>query len=206
MRSFSNTALLAAFAASVSACAGEVDESGQDRLASAPRYSKDSKILVVGAGPSGLTAALTLGDLGYKNVQIYERESTVGGKVQSLVLPAPISLSVEFGAVFVSDDYTLIRDELARDRYGYTMDGVDPPDAEGSWDIRKYTTPRYIWEGGSEAAGGAPYDFEDFLEKMEPNAAKREAAKTAYAAFLAEFEPYYGDDVINDNQGLAGLP
>ncbi len=65
--------------------------------------SKSRRIAVVGAGPSGLTAASTLKELGYKNVTVFEKESRVGGKVYSYRSPVG---TTELGAVFASPDYT----------------------------------------------------------------------------------------------------
>jgi hypothetical protein len=44
---------------------------------------KNLKIAVIGAGASGLTAAYTLKESGYKNVTVFEREATAGGKICS---------------------------------------------------------------------------------------------------------------------------
>ncbi|AKF11054.1 flavin monoamine oxidase family protein [Sandaracinus amylolyticus] len=71
------------------------------------------RIAVVGAGPSGLTAAQTLRDLGYRNVTVFEREDRVGGKVHSLRAGGRVT---ELGAVFASPDYHHVLG-LA-DRYG----------------------------------------------------------------------------------------
>lgn len=42
--------------------------------------SKDARILVAGAGPSGLAAALELQRLGYTRVEVFEQASSAGGK------------------------------------------------------------------------------------------------------------------------------
>jgi protoporphyrinogen/coproporphyrinogen III oxidase len=74
---------------------------------------KSLRIAVVGAGPSGLTAADTLTSLGYQNVTVFEKNNRVGGKVYSLHNGAAVS---ELGAVFASPDYKLVLG-LA-DKYG----------------------------------------------------------------------------------------
>jgi cyclopropane-fatty-acyl-phospholipid synthase len=55
--------------------------------ASAPREKrapiplpKDARIAVIGAGPSGLSSALELRRLGYRNVVVFEKEAEAGGK------------------------------------------------------------------------------------------------------------------------------
>jgi oxygen-dependent protoporphyrinogen oxidase len=68
---------------------------------------KSHKIAIVGAGPSGLTAADTLRARGYTNVTVFEREAQVGGKVNTL---RTAQGNTELGAVFASPDYTLTLD------------------------------------------------------------------------------------------------
>jgi oxygen-dependent protoporphyrinogen oxidase len=68
---------------------------------------KNTRIAIIGAGPSGLTAADTLQDLGYKKVTIFEKNDRVGGKVWSPNLGGNVA---EMGAVFASSDYTLVLD------------------------------------------------------------------------------------------------
>jgi len=48
------------------------------------RKNKDTRICIIGAGASGLTAAETLKALGYENVTILEKESFAGGKCRSI--------------------------------------------------------------------------------------------------------------------------
>jgi predicted NAD/FAD-dependent oxidoreductase len=67
--------------------------------------SKSRRIAVVGAGPSGLTAADTLKQLGYGRVTVFEKNDRVGGKVNSLRVGGNVS---ELGAVFASPDYTKV--------------------------------------------------------------------------------------------------
>jgi hypothetical protein len=74
---------------------------------------KSLRIAVVGAGPSGLTAADTLQRLGYQNVTVFEKNERVGGKVYSYRSGGTVT---ELGAVFASPDYSLVLG-LA-DKYG----------------------------------------------------------------------------------------
>ncbi len=67
---------------------------------------KNLKIAIVGAGASGLTAAHTLKNLGYKNVNIFERDAEVGGKVHSYNYKGK---AIEIGAVhFDATDYPTV--------------------------------------------------------------------------------------------------
>jgi hypothetical protein len=92
---------------SLSACGSTPTESVGSTQASSlllAEPSKSLRIAVVGAGPSGLTAADTLNSLGYQNVTVFEKNNRVGGKVYSV--PSPAGGFVELGAVFASADYT----------------------------------------------------------------------------------------------------
>jgi hypothetical protein len=81
---------------------------------------KTLRIAVVGAGPSGLTAADTLQQEGYTNVTVFEKNNRVGGKVYSYRNGSQVS---ELGAVFASPDYKLVLG-LA-DKYGIPYQAYD---------------------------------------------------------------------------------
>jgi predicted NAD/FAD-dependent oxidoreductase len=123
---------------------------------------KDLRIAVVGAGPSGLTAADTLRQLGYRKVTVFEANDQVGGKVRSLRRGGAVS---ELGAVFASSDYTLVLG-LA-DRYGIPY--VSYGNAQAILDERgeKHTTESFLT---------SRYDTAEIL-----------AATVHYAAALARF-------------------
>jgi predicted NAD/FAD-dependent oxidoreductase len=89
-------------------CGGAVvDGDGSTSEALGFRGRKNARIAVVGAGPSGLTAAYQLKQLGYQNVTVLEKNNYIGGKVLSLHQG---TRTTELGAVFASPDYTLILD------------------------------------------------------------------------------------------------
>jgi hypothetical protein len=75
--------------------------------------AKDSRIAIIGAGASGLTAAYTLRQLGYNNVVVYEKDPRVGGKVYSVPQADQI---FEVGAFWAGKGYPVV-DELAQ-KYG----------------------------------------------------------------------------------------
>ena len=52
------------------------------------------KIIIIGAGPTGLGAAYRLKELGYTNFHVYERSPHIGVVVPSFLLSVPMSLSV----------------------------------------------------------------------------------------------------------------
>jgi phytoene dehydrogenase-like protein len=49
-----------------------------------PFLPENTRIGIVGAGPSGLSAAYALTRLGYKNVTVLEKHHTVGGMCESV--------------------------------------------------------------------------------------------------------------------------
>lgn len=84
---------------------GAPESEGSTSAEQAYKARKGARIAVVGAGPSGLTAAYTLQQLGYNNVTVFEKSPQVGGKVLSYNNGTSIT---ELGAVFASQDYYLI--------------------------------------------------------------------------------------------------
>ncbi|NDI85586.1 protoporphyrinogen/coproporphyrinogen oxidase [Undibacterium crateris] len=62
-------------------------------------------IAIIGAGPSGLSAADTLRQLGYRHITIFEKNQRVGGKVHSVSSAAGV---VELGAVLASAECELV--------------------------------------------------------------------------------------------------
>lgn len=49
-----------------------------------PSFPENIRIGIVGAGPSGLSAAYALARLGYKNITVLEKHHTVGGMCESV--------------------------------------------------------------------------------------------------------------------------
>lgn len=58
-------------------------------------FSMDKKIIIVGAGPSGVAAATRLVSKGFKNVTILEAENRIGGRVNTVPFGANV---VDLGA------------------------------------------------------------------------------------------------------------
>lgn len=73
-----------------------------------PRRLTD-KIAIVGAGPSGIHMALLLKQKGFKNVEILEKTSRIGGKSHSIGHKGAVH---EMGTVYISPDYTSIHELL----------------------------------------------------------------------------------------------
>jgi hypothetical protein len=123
---------------------------------------KSLRIAVVGAGPSGLTAADTLKGLGYQNVTVFEKNNRVGGKVLSYHSGSSV---FELGAVFASPDYTLTLG-LA-DKYGIPY--------------KAYSTDQEILD-----EHGVKHSPQDFLTSRY-NTLQILGATVAYTAALARF-------------------
>lgn len=49
-----------------------------------PRFPIKTRIGIIGAGPSGLSAAYALSKLGYSNVTVLEKNQSVGGMCESV--------------------------------------------------------------------------------------------------------------------------
>lgn len=49
-----------------------------------PSLPVNTRIGIIGAGPSGISAAYALSRLGYKNVTVVEKHHTVGGMCESV--------------------------------------------------------------------------------------------------------------------------
>jgi len=71
------------------------------------RMNKETRICIIGAGASGLTAAETLKALGYENVTILERENFAGGKCRSIEYDGR---SYELGAGIVAANNRTVLD------------------------------------------------------------------------------------------------
>src|ERR1043166_8539223 len=106
MKRIFTAAALFAFTSALTACAGDF-ETGAPGAAETPFALGNSnmRIAIVGAGPSGLTAAHELATLGSTTPTVFEKEGDVGDKVNTLDL---LGQKVELGAVFVSDDYVVV--------------------------------------------------------------------------------------------------
>ncbi len=62
--------------------------------------NKNAKIVIVGAGISGISSAILLQILGYTNITIIDKESYIGGKAHSIHIN---NESIETGAVFITE-------------------------------------------------------------------------------------------------------
>ena len=147
-------------------------------LEAQPSGASDLRIAIVGAGASGLTAAHTLKELGYRNVTVFEKESDVGGKIQSLRVG---ELRAELGAVFTSPDYRLTLD-LA-DRFGVPY--------------VRYDVPRYVLDGS-----GHKRTFQEFLVARYTPAEIARAIEN-YALVLQRFPQINQDGFANLPADLA---
>jgi oxygen-dependent protoporphyrinogen oxidase len=154
---------------------GGPDEASDSLQATIQIANPNLRIAVVGAGPSGLTAAYTLKGLGYDNVTIYEKESAVGGKVKSLVVS---DVRAELGAVFASPDYDTV------------LDIADDPGIQQPYVV--YDNPRFILDDDN-----VKRTFSQFLlRRYTP--AQIGAATLAYANVLATYPEI-------DQDGFVGI-
>lgn len=85
------------------------------------RQPRDLRVAVVGAGAAGLSAALALRDLGYKNVTVFEAASQVGGKADSLEFEGR---NYDLGAILVMPDFKTIKGLADRFKVPYRDSGM----------------------------------------------------------------------------------
>jgi oxygen-dependent protoporphyrinogen oxidase len=97
------------------------------------------RVAVIGAGPSGLTAAHTLAALGYTDVTVFESEDRVGGKVKSVTHEGR---TFELGAYVVTEAYETVLSLVE----------------ENNLELRE-APPRYV----VDMETGRTRDFGDFL-------------------------------------------
>jgi len=95
--------------------------------AAAPRGS--ARVAIVGAGISGLTAALTLADQGIPSV-IFESSERIGGRMHSNTTTWTNAMTSEWCGEFVNFNHWTIR-ALAR-RFGFALQDVTAADPTGS--------------------------------------------------------------------------
>ncbi|KAM0013820.1 putative dihydropyrimidine dehydrogenase (NADP(+)) [Helianthus debilis subsp. tardiflorus] len=63
----------------------EIGEAIEDKFAKVhPRFETNTRIGIIGGGPSGLSAAYALCKLGYSNVTVLEKHHSVGGMCESI--------------------------------------------------------------------------------------------------------------------------
>ena len=79
---------------------------------------RSQRIAIIGAGPSGLTAAHNLRQLGYSHVTVFEKNADVGGKVLTTFYQGR---PYELGAIIANHDYTTVM-ALAKE-YNQTVSG-----------------------------------------------------------------------------------
>jgi hypothetical protein len=113
---------------------------GTRQSGDAPR---DLRVAVVGAGAAGLSAALALRDLGYKNVTVFEASSQVGGKADSLEFEGR---KYDLGAILVMPDFKTIMGLADRFKVPYGDPGMKylvSQDDGSLVDIMKFPVQQY---------------------------------------------------------------
>ena len=115
-----------------------------------PQIERSARILILGAGPGGLSAAHYLRRQGYQNVTIFEKLGRVGGLCRSITED---NQSFDLGALVISPAYREIR-RLAR-RVGARLERVEGAAAfriDDGGESTPYHRMLYYLAGGSSAA------------------------------------------------------
>lgn len=116
------------------------------------KIDRDARILILGAGPGGLTAAHYLRRHGYKNVTVFEKLGRVGGLCCSITED---NQAFDLGAVMTSPDYREVH-RLAR-RVGVRVDklygiAAFSPDRVGQSAAPYHRLLDYVASGSTFAA------------------------------------------------------
>jgi len=151
----------------------------------------DARIGIVGAGPSGLTAAHYLAEAGYEDIILFEKRTRVGGKCESIVIDGQV---YEMGAVFGAPNYEVIRNLASRV-------GLE----EGSCTASHFYTPQgrrrslYAWHR-------LPFLLWQLLARLAWLSAHK--YYDIYQPGLAGIHPdlYENFEAFADRHGLADLP
>jgi len=93
----------------------------QPRVQAALPSRKDALIVILGAGPSGLLAAIQLRALGYTSVKLLEQSNRYAGKTHSLQVPDEKGTTIcELGTCYMSPAYDDMIDSFRKFRVGTT--------------------------------------------------------------------------------------
>ena len=195
--------------------------------------STDAKIIILGAGMSGITAAKTLHDHGYTNIQILEGSDRVGGRIKAnemsgftlevgaqwiygLGLNPVAKLAERFGLNFAEyeDTWTF------RDKYGNDL--TDEGDKEyelyaeasgrlenSSRKLRYYNNGDFTSQAGLRIYGWDPIntitETVGFFEKDFEEGIESAAASGIYSSSSNVFREHQNDELhlVNDVRGFS---
>lgn len=77
---------------------------------------KTSKVAIIGAGVSGISAAIKLIEAGFENVTIFEASSRIGGRINSISFGSGGSM-IDLGAQWISGENTVFH--LMKDHFEF---------------------------------------------------------------------------------------
>lgn len=83
---------------------------------------KTSKIVIIGAGASGISAAVKLIENGFENVSILEASARIGGRINSVSFGSGGSM-IDLGAQWVSGENSVFH--LMKDKFDFGDTGVN---------------------------------------------------------------------------------
>jgi len=156
--------LVGAAALTLSACSDGASPSATTATTTArPDGASARRVVVVGAGLAGLTAALDLVDAGW-DVVVLEARSRVGGRVHTVRRPFSDGVHAEAGGESIDDDHDRL---LAMLRRFHIPTEQRPPDKilQGltSWHGTRAKTSRFVAGRGGKVAA----DYERFYDALD---------------------------------------
>jgi len=107
----------------------------------------EPRIAVVGAGISGMTAAMTLKDAGFRNVTVYEASDRVGGRTFTRSGDGFFGAGQwsEWGGELIDTSHALVL-ALCK-RFGFGVIDLDKAAPKGSTDTLWFDGGYYAWDG-----------------------------------------------------------
>jgi monoamine oxidase len=116
-----------------------------ERAFGAGRHAQP-RIAIVGAGISGMTAAMTLKDAGFRNVTVYEASDRVGGRTYTRSGDGFFEAGQwsEWGGELIDSDHELVF-ALCK-RFGFDVIDLERFTAKGSNDVLYFDRGYYPWD------------------------------------------------------------
>lgn len=132
-------------AASASAVGGMALRPSRAFAATGP--SSQPRIAIIGAGISGMTAAMTLKDAGFTNVTVYEANNRIGGRTYTRKNDGFFEAGqwVEWGGELIDSNHKLVFTLCQRFGFGTIDLGWHSVSTNGASDILYFDNAYYAW-------------------------------------------------------------
>ncbi|KAG8544643.1 hypothetical protein GDO81_022136, partial [Engystomops pustulosus] len=141
-------------------------DSTDDPLSSGPRRTRQPRIVIIGAGLAGLSAAKYLLEKGFSDVTILEASDRIGGRVQSLRLE---HATFELGATWIHGSNGNPIYHLAEDN-GLLEETTDGERSVGRISLySKNGVAHYLTSSGQRIPKDVVEEFSDVYNEVRPS-------------------------------------